>query len=255
MYDKDDQYKCGMRVQTRERGGAVDLQVFEIRLKVYLLEDIPVEAVQKKTAALIDICLSRDEELLEFHETNQFKNYSFGNPYPLEKDKVYKKNKVYVITIRTIDPYLAKVFSEKLIHERSEEMQALTCENKVIPKKNKIIDTIYSISPVIVKAERYWRGVFSLEEYEKRLTVNLIKKYNAFCDTKINEDFEFIRMIEVQNRTPITVAYKKIKLLGDKIVLKVADNELSQELSYMALGTGLGEINARGAGFVNYRWM
>ncbi|MFR1889198.1 MAG: CRISPR-associated endoribonuclease Cas6 [Anaerostipes caccae] len=98
-------------------------------------------------------------------------------------------------------------------------------------------------------------GVFSLQEYEKRLTVNLVKKYNAFCDTKINEDFEFIRMIEVKNRTPITVSYKKIKLLGDKIALKVADNELSQELSYMTLGTGLGEINARGAGFVNYRWM
>lgn len=94
-----------------------------------------------------------------------------------------------------------------------------------------------------------------MEEYEKRLTVNLIKKYNNFCSTKIDEDFEFIRMIQVQNRAPIAVAYKKIKLLGDKIALKVADNELSQELSYMTLGTGLGEINARGAGFVNYRWM
>lgn len=233
----------------------MDLQVFEVRLKVYLLMDIPVETVQKKTAALIDICLSRDEALLEFHETNQFKNYSFGNPYPLEKDKVYKKDKVYVITIRTIDPRLAEVFSGKLKNERSEEMQALTCDYKIIPKKHKIIDTIYSISPVIVKAERYWRGFFSLEEYEKRLTVNLIKKYNNFCSTKIDEDFEFIRMIQVQNRAPIAVAYKKIKLLGDKIALKVADNELSQELSYMTLGTGLGEINARGAGFVNYRWM
>lgn len=242
-------------MQTKERGGAVDLKVFEIRLKVYLLENIPVETVQKKTAALIDICLSKDEALLKFHETNQFKNYSFGNPYPLEKDKVYKKDKVYVITIRTIDPKLAEVFSNNLVHERSEEMQALTCENRMIPKKNKIIDTIYSISPVIVKAERYWRGVFSLEEYEKRLTVNLIKKYNTFCNTKIDENFEFIRMIEVKNRTPITVSYKKIKLLGDKIALKVADNTLSQELSYMTLGTGLGEINARGAGFVNYRWM
>ena len=151
-----------MRVHTKERGGAVDLQVFEIRLKVYLLEDIPVEAVQKKTAALIDICLSRDEALQKFHEANQFKNYSFGNPYPLEKDKIYKKDKVYVITIRTIDPQLAKVFSEKLIHERSDEMQALTCEIKIIPKEKKIIDTIYSISPVIVKAERATGGVFFL---------------------------------------------------------------------------------------------
>ena len=97
-YDRYYQHVYDMRVHTKERGGAVDLQVFEIWLKVYLLEDIPVEAVQKKTAALIDICLSRDEALLKFHETNQFKNYSFGNPFPLEKDKIYKKDKVYVIT-------------------------------------------------------------------------------------------------------------------------------------------------------------
>jgi len=29
----------------------------------------------------------------------------------------------------------------------------------------------------------------------------------------------------------------------------------AQELAYMAIGTGIGEMNARGQGFVNFRWL
>ena len=48
---------------------------------------------------------------------------------------------------------------------------------------------------------------------------------------------------------------KNIKLLGDKVRLAVLDDEKSQEMAYLSLGVGLGEMNSRGAGFVNYRWL
>ena len=45
-----------------------------------------------------------------------------------------------------------------------------------------------------------------------------------------------------------------IALLGDKVNLTAACNDMAQELLYMALGTGVGENNARGCGFLGYRF-
>ena len=45
------------------------------------------------------------------------------------------------------------------------------------------------------------------------------------------------------------------RLLGDKLQLTVADDEVSQRIAYMTLGTGIGENNGRGMGFVNFRWL
>lgn len=53
------------------------------------------------------------------------------------------------------------------------------------------------------------------------------------------------------NHKPIIIKYKNIKLLGDKIKLYVNSDETSQEVAYMALKTGIGEMNSRGFGFVN----
>ena len=49
--------------------------------------------------------------------------------------------------------------------------------------------------------------------------------------------------------------YKNVRLLGDKIRLSILDDKLSQTLAYFALGVGIGEMNSRGAGFLNYRWL
>ena len=43
--------------------------------------------------------------------------------------------------------------------------------------------------------------------------------------------------------------------LGDKVNLTASNHPAAQELLYMSLGTGLGENNSRGAGFVNYRFL
>ena len=62
-------------------------------------------------------------------------------------------------------------------------------------------------------------------------------------------------MLEFLNQGPIVMEYKNVKLLGDKVRLQIADNDSAQKLAYMSLGTGLLEMNSRGAGFVNYRWL
>ena len=50
------------------------------------------------------------------------------------------------------------------------------------------------------------------------------------------------------------VPYKNVVLLGDKLSLTISKDERAQELAYMALGTGIGENNARGCGFLSYRY-
>lgn len=61
-------------------------------------------------------------------------------------------------------------------------------------------------------------------------------------------------MIKVDNKFPISCPYKNIHLLGDKITIILEDNEMSQNLGYFLLGAGLGELNNRRFGMLNYQY-
>ena len=230
------------------------MDVYQIRLKLYLFCDIRMKDVSSKLSAFIDQSLAKNEAFLELHQTNCFKNYVFDSFYPIEKDKVYKKDALYQITIRTIDKTLAFFFSEKLVNDYNADMKAVTSDIYIIPRK--IIDKIYSITPVVIKDDHgYWKEHLSLTAYEKRLKENIIKKYNFAMNTKIIEDFPFYLSLEFMNQKPIAVHYKNITLLADKIGLHIESDQMSQELAYFSLGVGLCEMNARGFGFVNYQYL
>lgn len=230
------------------------MQVFQIRLKLFLLKDINSDNLQGCLNSFIDGAFSKDEELLKIHETNRFKYYCFDGLYPVEKDKLYRSNKIYTLTLRTIDKKFADFFLNKLVNEFNDYFKGLTSEVRIIPKKH--LEKIYSVTPIVLKTEDgYWRHNITIEDFERRIKENLIKKYNYIMNTKINEDFDLYNSIEFNNKKPIAVPYKNIKMLGDKISLNAADNETAQTLLYMAIGTGLAEMNSRGLGFVNYRYL
>lgn len=230
------------------------IKVYQIRIKLYIFQDIPIQAVQSKLAALIDKGFKGNERLSIKHEENTFKNYCFDLLYPIEGDKRYHKGKIYTVTIRTIEEELAQYFSEICVNQYTQELKALTADIKILPKK--FIKTLYSLTPIILKTESgYWKSCMALHDFEERLKINLIKKWNTYENTKLDENFQFYTLLEFLNDSPIVMEYKNIKLLGDKIRLQIADNAIAQDLAYMSLGTGLCEMNARGAGFLNYRWM
>lgn len=228
--------------------------VFEIKLKVFLLKDIEFNKIQTIISSFIDKCLVKDREFLEFHDKNTFKNYCFDSMFPLCENGLYKNGNVYTITIRTIDKRIADYLSKNLSNEYDENIKGLVSDIRIIQKKH--IKKIYSLTPVIVKTEKgYWKGNLTIEEFEKRLKNNAIKKYNMINQNHMDESVELYNLIEFVNKKPIGIIYKNIKLLGDKISLEIADDELSQELAYMILGTGLLEMNSRGFGFVNFRYL
>ncbi|GAA0126571.1 hypothetical protein UT300019_24740 [Clostridium sp. CTA-19] len=232
------------------------MNVYELTLKIFLLKDLTVDKSYEKLTELIDKSLCKDDELLALHNENKYKYYTFSLPYKLEKDKVYKAGNIYSVKIRTIDEKVLKNFKTELINIYTSFIKALTIDVKVIPKK--YISTIYSLTPVVIKTDKgYWRGKsnLSLNEYEKRVKENLIKKYNQFFGEKINEDFPLYDFIRFDNRKPIGIKYKNIIILGDKVTLNIANDEVSQKIAYLALGAGLGEMGSRGMGFVNYKWM
>lgn len=230
------------------------VKVFEIRIKVFILQDIYLSSLISKEAEYIDSALSLDERWLQYHEHNQFKNYSFGSLYPIEKDGVYKEGRIYTLTLRTVNQELAQYFSKVLRNHYTDSIKGLTVENRVVPKK--IVEEIYSLTPVIQKSDGgYWKNCLQLEEYERRLFANAVKKYNQYTGNKIDEDFQLYTSITFMNKRPISNEYKGICLLGDKLCLKIADNEKAQELAYFLIGTGIGEMNSRGMGYCNYRWL
>lgn len=230
------------------------MQVYQIRLKLYLLKDIPINQMQTKLTIFLDKGFGGNAELLLKHEENKYKNYCYDLPYPVEADKIYREGKIYTVTIRTIDSVLAEYFQGVCVNSFTEDMKGLTAEIKIIPRK--IIESLYTLTPIVLKSDQgYWRKHMQLNEFEERMKVNLIKKWNCFEKDKLDEEFSLYTCLEFLNKVPIGVEYKKIKILGDKIRLQVADNQTAQKLAYMSLGTGLLEMNSRGMGFVNYRWL
>ena len=230
------------------------MKVKEIILKIYLLKDIHLDEVTKHINQLIDEVLAIDPLWKDFHNENKFKNYCFDSLYPLEQDKIYKKGNIYTIRIRTIDTNLANLLNDKLCNIHNEKIKCLVTDMKIIAKKP--IEKIYSITPAILKDEKgYWKSNLSMNDFEKRLRSNLIKKYNNFNNTQIDKDFELYTSIEFKNKKPCKIKYKDITLLGDKISLEISSDSLAQEIAYMALGTGILEFNSRGGGFVNFRWI
>lgn len=230
------------------------MKVYEVKLKLFILKQVTIDDIQTIISEFIDSALSKNEQLLKMHNENKFKFYCFGGFYPLEEDKVYKSGKIYTLTLRTIDRTMAEFFNNKLVNNYTDYIKGLTSEIRIIPKKH--IDKIYSLTPIILKNnDGYWKNVISTDDFERRLRENLIKKYNEINDEKLNEDFELYTILEFKNRKPIANKYKEIKLLGDKVSLNISENKIAQDLAYMCLGTGLLEMNARGYGFCNYRWL
>lgn len=227
--------------------------MFELSVKLFVLEELKSRETLYKLSRLIDTTLSKDKNFINFHNENEYKNYVFDSLYPLEKTKIYKKDKIYMFRIRTVDENLVSFLMDNLVNEYTKYFKVLTITKKVIPKK--IIESVYSLTPLVLKFDcGYWKNENTLEDVKKRITENIIKKYNSYEKTKVNEEFELFTTIKIKNEKPFSSKYKNISILGDKFEFEVSENEIAQKIIYFSLGTGLGEMNARGFGFINYRW-
>lgn len=228
--------------------------VTEIFIKVYCLQDINKKEVSTQLSKLIDCCLMENEATRSFHLSSAYKHYSFGGLKPIEMDGIYKRGNIYTFNMRTLDMSLVRLFKANLAKQYTKYLKVLTVEDVEI--KARPVDKIYTLTPVILKFDTgYWRSSYSESVFEKRIRENMIKKYNHLHHANLNEDFELFNYIKFDNRKPVAFHYKQITLLGDKVTLGISSNETAQEIARLAIGSGLGEVNARGAGFVGYKYL
>lgn len=228
--------------------------VHEFYTKVYCLQDITKNEIAIQISKLLDSLLMKNEETQIIHTRRTYKPYCFGGLLPLEADGIYKRGNIYTFVLRTVDEKLTHEFRTQLPQQYTKTLKVLTTEEKQIKKRP--IEKIFTLTPVIMKFDNgYWKTHYSEEIFEKRLRENMIKKYNTLCQTKLDEDFELFQYIKFDNQKPIAFHCKNITLLGDKVTLGIATNSVAQQLAYMTIGTGLGEINARGAGFISYKYL
>lgn len=229
------------------------MKIYSYSIKVYILQNIHHTLLMQKICELIDFCIIKDPAWSKFHETNQFKNYTFSGLSPVESNKIYAEGKIYSFQLRTFNPELGHFLKETLANGYTPFLKTLTVESKTLPFV--LLSKIYTITPCVLKTDQgYWRAAMNLDTFEKRLTENLIKKYNLITNTKIDEDFQFFSHIKFDNHKPISTPYKEISLLGDKITLMVEPNPSAQKLAYTALGCGLLEAGSRGFGFCGYKF-
>ena len=235
------------------KGGGLMI-IHEFYIKVYCLQDITKIEVTIQISKLIDSLLMKNEDMQVIHTSRTYKPYCFGGLMPLESDGIYKRGNIYTFVLRTVDEKLAQKFRTQLPQQYTKTLKVLTAEEKQIKKRP--IEKIFTLTPVIMKFDNgYWKTHYSEEIFEKRLRENMIKKYNTLSQTKLDEDFELFQYIKFDNQKPIAFHCKNITLLGDKVTLGIATNPVAQQLAYMTIGTALGELNARGAGFIGYKYL
>ena len=160
--------------------------------------------------------LLKNVKVLRPKTTKIQKRNGIGHVYQVI-GKSYKKDKKYTFKIRSIDYDFINYFIENLSGHKNLDMEGMIDVIEII-HDGKMIDKIYSVTPVMIKTDQgYWRDILNVEKFEKRIKDRLFKIYREITKKEMDEKFELYNNIIFLNYKPIAVKYKDIKLLGDKV--------------------------------------
>jgi CRISPR-associated endoribonuclease Cas6 len=201
--------------------------------------------------------MAQVEEFKKLHNQKGFKHYSFGNLYPPQKDKIYKKGNSYQFTLRSLDEAFIDALAKSL-RANIDNPNFIIVETQKKAIKQFFISELYSVTPVIVSVENgmYWSidKDGDILKLQKQLHDNLEKKYQSFYDEPIKGVQNFIQLLEIKNKFPQSIYMTKnkrdVRLFGNKFRIVPHEDEVSQKLAFLALACGLGEKNAFGGGFM-----
>lgn len=230
--------------------------VYEIKIKIYLLQNVHIKNVLEKISNFIDISFNISKEFQEFHTRNMFKNYCFSGFYNSKvKNEILLKDNVYSFSIRTVNKNLAEHFKKELPNTESIYMKGLTSNEIIIYKK--YLEELNSLTPVFTEmknSKRYWQNTNNVEDFINMLNTNIIKRYNTFTASDISIDEKIFTGVSFLKKKPSVVMYKSKNFLTDKIKVFLESSDIAQNIGYFAIGTGLMHANSRGFGFCNYKF-
>lgn len=229
------------------------MQYKELKIVLMLKQDVAIKDCGYILSKVISGAMSKNEELLNYHNKTFFKLYSFDNLYPLATNGVYSKGNLYSFRLRSIKTDFIKNIKNQLYKFENDYAKVIVVDQKTMPQRT--IDEILSLTPIILSLKKEDMqsklNVELLANIQDDIICNLIKKYNFYYNTTISYD-DVAHMFTTSKiaSTPISVGYKGISLIGIKYRFKVSKDSLSQKLAFFAEAVGLGEkSSACGAGF------
>ena len=226
------------------------MEYYELTFTVSPIKDIPFEDCSIKIGEIINKSMLQDGALKKFHKDTGYKFYVYSNFYPIEKDKIYRQGRIYVLKFRTLDLEFAQKIKQFLSKTKNDLFSILAVQLETFEKK--YISNLYSVTPVVVtlQSSRNWVKEDDIFILQQKLQANLEKKYNDFFNEKLQPTQNFIQRIEIKNIKPMVTKYKNTKIFGNKFKIYVNEDEVSQKLAFIAMATGLGEKgSSMGLGF------
>lgn len=240
------------------------MKIYSSMHKVFLKKDIDFMDSFDILSKYISYSLCQMEDYKQIHNQNRYKHYNFSTIYPPQKDKVYKKGEIYSFIIRGLDEKFIKELSTKL-RENINNPYLQVLDSKLKTTNQFFINELYSISPTIVTVKKedgkrqFWtvQSDGDIMKLIKQLQDNLEKKYKDFYKQNIKPTQNFIQLIEIKNQKPQSIYFRKttneqekrVRLFGNKFQFVINEDEVSQKLAFLALGSGMGEKNSFGGGY------
>ena len=239
------------------------MKIFELKCKAYLKTNIELKSSFDVLSKYLNYSIYQNE--IYKNKDTSIKNYCFGNFYPTESDKIYKKNNVYEFVIRSIDEeFIDELEKAIILNMNNSFLIVLSAVKKEIDQY--FIRELYSATPVIVSEKKddtgrqlYWSLDYNgdMEILQNQLQKNLEKKLKLFYPDDMDVSNNFIDEIEIKNIKPQSIYFKTIRnqkeklvrLIGNKFKIVPKKDDLSQKLAFLSLGVGLGEKSSFGGGF------
>jgi len=224
---------------------------FELKITVIVKQTTHHLEIQEHIGNWISRAHLGDPNLKLSHHDKSYKHYVFSSLYPLEKDGIYQQGRAYILTIRSsLQNTLSQIQACLRSCREDDYFQLVSIDQRT--RKLPHITEMITITPAIVTIDhKPWVHENSIELLVKQLHANAEKKFKHLYPDEHMEPFQpFIQGIRVENRKPIATKYKGHKLLGNKLRLFINEDDYSQKLANVVLGSGLAEKGSSlGAGF------
>ena len=214
----------------------------------------------------------KDSKLFNRHDLKGYKYFCYSNIFPAE-DVNYGETRTFVISCPCDDfiYWLRGKFTE--MQELSNiieigEMQFKIDEIKTFKPTIKNNMKLITGTPIVMRIPKerykeygiesnrnyeYWRAHYDFDAFIKQLSDNLIKKYNEFYGTNIEEKnlfetFEFKKEVCVHR----IEEGKEIQTIGTLWEFGFSQlNKQQRDILWLGLESGFGELNSTGFGFMN----
>lgn len=224
---------------------------FELRITVLVKQTKHHLEIQEHIGNWISRAQLSDPYLKQAHHEKAYKHYVFSSLFPLEKDGVYQRGRAYILTIRSSRQDTLSRINACMRSCREDDYFQFVSSDQRTRELSHITEMITITAAIVTINHKPWMNENNIEILVKQLHANAEKKFiDLYPDELMKASQPFIQGIRVENRKPIATSYKGRKLLGNKLRLFINEDNYSQKLANVVLGSGLAEKGSSlGAGF------